>query len=158
MGQGSIMKIPSFKNAILSLLLLPISVFAQYEIALDEELDSYWSVDKKVAPRYPRMALRRGVMGCAAVSYVIEADGTTGDHKVVANYPSDVFDKSATKAAKQFTYKPSEQNPDRIPAITLNVFTYFVSDNEPGGDEKGEERQKLLNEICSKAGGEALQR
>ncbi len=136
--------------------LLPLSAAAQFVIALDEQLDEYWTEEKMVAPRYPRMALRRGIMGCAAVGYVIKADGSTDEHIILAYYPSDVFNKSAIKAAKQFSYKPSEQNSARASIITLNVFTYHLSDDQHGGDEKGEERQELLDEMCSKAGKKAL--
>ena len=57
---------------------------AQAVIALDDQLEEYWVTEKIVAPEYPRMALRRGKMGCVAVGYIIQPDGMTSDHKVLA--------------------------------------------------------------------------
>lgn len=139
------------------ILLLPKVAVAQVVIALDDQLDKYWVTEKKVAPKYPRMALRRGKMGCVAVGYIIQADGMTSDHKVLAFYPSDIFDKSAIKASKQFEYSPSVQNPDQTPALTLNVFTYHMSDDENPDGESGDEKRELLHEMCSKAGKKALE-
>ena len=139
------------------ILLLPNVVFAQVVIALDDQLKEYWVTENKIAPKYPRMALRRGIMGCAAVGYIIQADGSTRDHKILAYYPSDIFDKSAIKAAKQFIFTPTEQNPDRVSVITSNVFTYHVSDDQHGGSESGDEKRELLQELCSKAGRKALE-
>ncbi|MBT8069879.1 MAG: energy transducer TonB [Gammaproteobacteria bacterium] len=153
------MAIATVASAVLfmAMILLPAQASAQVVIALDDELEKYWIVEKKVAPDYPRMALRRGKMGCVALAYIIQADGTTADHKVLAFYPSDIFDKSAIKAAKQFKYIPSVQNPDKTPALSLNVFTYHVSDDSHGGDERGEEKRKLLHDLCSEAGKKALE-
>lgn len=135
----------------------PMTAIAQYVIAFDDELDNYWTVEKKVAPRYPKRALNNGVMGCAAVGYIIQADGTTSEHKVLAYYPSKVFDSSARSAAKKFKYQPSERNPEKIPAITLNVFTYLIVSHGRGESEDDEENQKLLSETCANAGKKALQ-
>jgi len=139
------------------ILLLPKLASAQVVIALDDQLEEYWIKEKIVAPKYPRMALRRGKMGCVAVGYIIQADGITSDHKVLAFYPSDIFDKSAIKALKQFKYSPSVSNPDKIAVLTLNVFTYHVSNDRHGGSESGDDKQELLNEMCSKAGKKALE-
>ena len=95
-------------------------------------------------------------MGCVAVGYIIQADGMTSDHKVLAFYPSDIFDKSAIKATKQFEYSPSAQNPDKTSALTLNVFTYHVTDDRNPNDKSGDAKRELLYEMCSKAGKEAL--
>jgi TonB family protein len=144
-----------FAAGLMILVQMPVS--AQVVIAVDDQLDQYWVIEKKVAPVYPRMALRRGKMGCVALGYIIQADGTTSDHRVLAFYPSDIFDKSAIKAAKQFRYAPSAQNPDKTPALSLNVFTYDVSDDSRGGRKSGEEKRKLLHDLCSEAGRKALE-
>jgi len=126
------------------LFVLPKFAMAQGVIAFDDQLDRYW-VAKKVAPIYPSEALRRGTMGCAAVGFIIKSDGSTGDHKVLAFDPSNVFNKSAITAAKKFKYQPAEQNPDKTPALTFNVFTYQIN-----VDKKTDEKnRKKLKDICS---------
>jgi len=128
------------------MLLLQSAAIAGGVIAIDEQLDEYWLVEKKVAPRYPMRALNNGIMGCAAVGYIIEADGSTSNHKVLAFYSSTVFDNSAIKAAKKFRYRPAEQNPDKISTLTINVFTYEIT---TGKDVNGdsETREKLVD-VC----------
>jgi len=139
------------------MILLPGPALAQVVIALDHQLEEYWVTEKIVAPEYPRMALRRGKMGCVAVAYIIQADGLTSDHKVLAFYPSDIFDKSAIRAVKQFEYSPAVQNPDKMSVLTLNVFTYSVTEDSRRDAESGEEKRELLEELCSKAGKKALE-
>ncbi len=136
------------------LMLAPKPATADAVIALDDQLKDYWVVEGKVAPRYPKMALRRGISGCAAVGYIIEADGSTSDHKVLAYYPSTIFDKTAIKAAEQFTYRPSVHNADKISALTLNVFTYQISN---GKKEFDSETRKKLSEICTTAGKKSFE-
>jgi len=126
------------------LMLLQNTALADAVIAIDEQLDEYWVVEKMVAPRYPGRALTNGIMGCAAVGYIIEADGSTSNHKILAFHPSRVFDNSAINAAKRFRYSPAEQNPGKISALTINVFTYEITtDRVDKGDS--ETRQKLAD-------------
>ena len=108
-----------------------------------------------MAPRYPRKALSKGIMGCAAVGYIIEADGSTSNHKVLSFYPSEVFDNSAINAAKKFRYRPAEQNPDKISALTINVFTYEITTDRVIKDES-ETRNKLA-EACKTGAEKALE-
>ena len=92
-----------------------------------DETNNYWVSEKKVAPRYPSRALRKNEQGCAAIGYIVESDGTTSTHRVIASYPSSLFDDSSIKAAKQFTYVPTENNSERQPIYTTNTFTFQLS-------------------------------
>ncbi|MEE4217837.1 MAG: energy transducer TonB [Xanthomonadales bacterium] len=112
-----------------------------------DQLGAYWTIEKKVAPHYPKRALQKGEQGCATVSYVIEPDGTTSNHNVVV-FTSDFFKAPSVSAAEDFLYKPSEENVDKVSVITINTFTYQIS-NGPSADE--EVRQKIKGFCESKA-------
>jgi TonB family protein len=135
------------------ILFLPITAIAQVIFAIDDQLDEFWVVEKKVAPEYPSRALERNIGGCVAVGFVIQPDGSTGDHEVLAHYPSKIFDKSAIRAAKKFTYKPSDQNPDKVSVYTLNSFTYEVT----SGRKFNPETQKQLSKACTDAAKKVLE-
>jgi TonB family protein len=117
-----------------------------------EDLDAYWISEKKVAPAYPTESLRKGEEGCVAVGFVIEADGTTSAHRAIAYFPSRNFTESAIRAAEQFVYRPSEQNPERAAVFTTNFFTFQIS-RSPALDER---KQKKLEDRCNAAAKRAL--
>lgn len=112
-------------------------------LLLDEQVKEYW-ISQKVAPQYPRRALRKGIQGCTTVAYGIQADGTTVDHKILVT-SSKLFEKPSLDAARQFQYKPTERNAERIAAVTTNTFTYEISD---GNESK---RSTLADACRSKA-------
>lgn len=116
------------------------------------ESKAYWYPEKKVAPVYPRRALQKGKQGCATVGYVVEADGSTSTHRVIAVFPSKIFNASSIKAAKQFVYSPTEGNSDKTPVYVTNTFTFQIG----GGDGRREEVQAELSEVCNTAANESL--
>lgn len=60
----------------------------------------------KVAPQYPRRALKKGIEGYATVEFTVTTLGTVKDPKVIDSKPKHVFDRAAINAAKKFKYKP----------------------------------------------------
>lgn len=79
----------------------------------------------KVTPKYPKEALSRRLSGWVTVAFTIATDGTVKDPRVIENCahksskgpsaacadtPSDVFDKAALDAVKQFEYRPRTRN------------------------------------------------
>ena len=138
-----------------------ISAWAQDDdsvlIVSSGQLNAYWSSEKKVAPVYPTQSLYSGEQGCVAVGFIIELDGTTSSHRVVASFPSSNFDKSAIKAAKQFVYKPSGENITGEAVFTTNTFTYHITGSGSTRDKKqGEAVGKKLGEICTAAANKSL--
>jgi TonB family protein len=144
----------NFATSVLILMFFSSSAQAGSVIALDDQLDAYWIIDKKVAPVYPERALIKETSGCAAVGFIIEADGRTSNHKVLAHSPNNVFDRTSIRAARQFRYKPSAQNPDKVTALTLNSFTFQVSGT---GRKFDSDQQKELAETCRSAGRKILE-
>lgn len=134
-------------------LLFPLSATAQVIFAIDDQLKDYWVIEKKVAPEYPERALSTGKAGCVAVGYIIQPDGSTSNHEALAHYPSKIFDKSGIKAAKRFTYTPSDQNPERIPVYTINSFTYTMST----GKKTDLGIHDKLDKVCTDAGRKIIE-
>jgi TonB family protein len=117
-----------------------------------DQLDSYWIAEKKVAPVYPTKSLRNHEEGCVAVGFIIEPDGTTSNHQTVIAFPSSNFNKSAIRAAKQFVYKPSEQNSVREVVFTTNSFTFQITSSRKFDEQK----QKKLADVCTSAANKSL--
>lgn len=66
-------------------------------------------------PRYPSVAMRRGVEGYAIVEFTITKSGSVRDPHIVgafdsAGKPTKLFDRAALNAALKFKYKPLIQN------------------------------------------------
>lgn len=68
----------------------------------------------KVAPVYPRQALRRGLEGYVLVSFTVTKLGTVIDPVVIEASPEGVFDKAALAAVLKFKYKPRVVNGQAI--------------------------------------------
>lgn len=68
----------------------------------------------KVAPVYPRQALRRGLEGYVLVSFTVTKLGTVIDPVVIEASPENVFNKAALAAVKKFKYKPRVVNGQAI--------------------------------------------
>lgn len=60
----------------------------------------------KVAPTYPRRALRRGLEGWVIIEFTVDKTGKVIDPMVVESNPPNVFDNAALKAVLRFKYKP----------------------------------------------------
>lgn len=60
----------------------------------------------KVAPRYPRQALSRGVTGYVIMEFNVTEIGTVENVVVIESKPTGVFDKSAIDAVTKFRYIP----------------------------------------------------
>lgn len=93
--------------------------------------------------------------GCVTVGYMIEPDGSTSTHRVLAAFPSKIFDASAIKAAKKFKYSPAEGNVDKIPIFVTNTFTFQIG----LGDEKSNmEVRAALSDVCQSAANKLFNR
>ena len=58
-------------------------------------------------PRYPRMALERGVEGRVVMSITIMPDGSVRDVRVVDAQPRGYFESTAVRAVERWRYRPS---------------------------------------------------
>jgi TonB family protein len=102
------------------------------ELAVNTSDRRYWVPVVKVHPIYPRRALLRKVQGCVNVTYVVTAEGKVINPQVLKSQPEGVFDEAAINAASAFEYEPGDQNPDRVPIRTYNVFTFTLAEGQSG--------------------------
>lgn len=152
----SIMKQSTLLHVVLGFFLFsPSTCWAQepgsFMFLPGDQLDAYWVVDKKVAPNFPRKALQKGEQGCATVAFIVGPEGTTSNHKIIVS-SSDLFREASIKAAEKFLYKPSESNDEKVSVITINTFTYHITD----GRRSDEEVREALNELCESRAMEVL--
>ena len=59
---------------------------------------------------YPEDALRKNIEGWVDLSYVVTAEGKVTTAKVLASYPTGVFDSAATRSLSRVRYKPVMQD------------------------------------------------
>lgn len=75
------------------------------------------SIERYVAPVYPRSARRRGLTGNVEINFRIFADGSTGSIEVLSSQPGDVFVSSATKAVSKWRFEP----PGEVVTAQVNI-------------------------------------
>lgn len=78
----------------------------------------------RVNPRYPRRALKMNIKGWVKLEFMITKDGGVEDIKVVEANPPNVFEKSATRALKQWRFKPAEFNGESVEQRAIQVIRY----------------------------------
>lgn len=80
-----------------------------------------------IQPQYPRRAAERGLEGYVVVSFVITAQGTTRDIKVVES-TSSLFERSAMRAAERLKYKPRIVDGTAVEVDHFYKFTFEMAD------------------------------
>ena len=77
----------------------------------------------RVPPQYPERALQRGIEGRVLIEFTISKSGSVKDAKVVAYEPSQIFNKAALKAVKQWKYNPKIVNgkPVEQPGVRIAI-------------------------------------
>ncbi|ACJ30334.1 TonB [Shewanella piezotolerans WP3] len=92
-----------------------------------ERLDNYWVSYKKVEPRFPLSAAKKGISGCVDLVIGINSEGKAQGYKVRSSYPKGVFDKSAAAAIAKWRWKAAEANPERKPVLTSYQLDFTVN-------------------------------
>jgi protein TonB len=62
-----------------------------------------------VAPRYPRVAQRRGITGWVDISFTVGTDGSVTAIEIMNSDPADIFDDSASNAVSEWRFEPPMQ-------------------------------------------------
>lgn len=83
----------------------------------------------KVAPQYPRRALKRGVEGYVILEYTVTKTGTVRNIVVIEAKPANMFDSAAIKSAERYKYKPRviDGVPVEVPGIRTKI-TFKLAD------------------------------
>jgi TonB family protein len=72
----------------------------------------------KLDVQYPTRALQDNTEGWVEVAYVVKADGTVTNVRVVNSAPSKIFDSSASRAVSRLKYQPVVQGGKAVPIGT----------------------------------------
>jgi protein TonB len=76
----------------------------------------------RAPPIYPRRAQERGLCGWVELTYTVTASGGTRDPRVTAS-SSSMFERSASKAALKYKYKPRQVGgkPVDVPNVPIRI-------------------------------------
>lgn len=78
---------------------------------------SYWTENYSPAPAFPISAAKKSLSGCVTLTVNINTHGKIDGYKVIHSYPGEVFVPSVLAALKKWRWEPTEENPERAPAI-----------------------------------------
>jgi TonB family protein len=100
------------------------------DLTLDDNnqlINEYWVIEKRIEPKYPISAARKGLSGCVDLIVSINSDGTSGDYKIRKSFPEGVFDKYATDALNNWQWVAADKNSDKTPVLTTVQLDFMVS-------------------------------
>ncbi|MGI5310017.1 energy transducer TonB [Rheinheimera sp. WS51] len=92
-------------------------------------VDEYWTVAKRIEPRYPILAAKNNVSGCVDLIVGIDQNGKAQGYKVRSSYPKGVFDKNAAAALVKWKWQATEKNKDNTPVLTSIRMDFSISRN-----------------------------
>lgn len=78
-------------------------------------------LERQVTPRYPNRARRQRIEGWVEVRFMVEADGSVADPKVVDAEPRGVFDREAVEAVRRWKYAPPGRATDTSRRIEFRL-------------------------------------
>lgn len=93
-----------------------------------EEAERYWSRSKAKAPEFPRSAGINKIAGCSRFKITINSEGETVEAELLDSYPADVFNASSLEAISQWTWKPTQENRERIGIERLVQLDFYMAD------------------------------
>ncbi|MFK7897146.1 MAG: TonB family protein [Myxococcota bacterium] len=79
----------------------------------------------RVPPSYPERAKQRGIEGRVLVQFTISKSGSVKDPKVIAAEPSNIFNKAAIKAIRQWKYNPKILNGKPVEQVGQKIAIPF---------------------------------
>ncbi len=78
------------------------------------EVDSVPQAIVQMRPFYPAHARRRRIEGEVTVLFTVNTEGRTGDIRVVASTPDDVFTEAATRAVGRWRFTPAMKDGEPV--------------------------------------------
>jgi len=120
-----------------------------------QDLRRYWTREPlSLADVVAARDLPRGSIGCAAVGFIIERDGSTSSFRLLRDMPPETFGALARKVVASLKFAPTAANVEHQP-----VFTYLtISFRAPDADVSGKRRaapvslDDRLNTLCAVKG------
>jgi periplasmic protein TonB len=91
---------------------------------LARELDAGLIPLAKVAPVYPLHAARRGIEGQVRVQFLVTAQGTVTDIKILAADPEKVFDQSVIDCVSRWRFQPGRVQGIPVAALAQTTIKF----------------------------------
>jgi len=107
-----------------------------------ERLQSYWLLADTGSPLMPNSGRNLNAPSCAAVSYIVEKDGTTSHAKLEKLVPEGDLGKVALSVVSVMRFSAAPQNPGKTPVSTYVVIPFNLPD--PTTPAFAEQRAKAL--------------
>lgn len=85
---------------------------------------------RKIRPKYPVEARRRGEQGDVTVELAVDARGTVTDVKVVASCGFADLERAAVAAARSATFRPAKRGHKAVPAVARLTLTFRLRDGQ----------------------------
>jgi len=82
----------------------------------------------QMRPFYPAHARRRRIEGEVTVLFTVSAQGQTGDIRIVASTPDDVFTEAATRAVGRWRFSPATKDGEAVPVRVRQVIRFKMED------------------------------
>ena len=84
----------------------------------------------RVQPKYPRIALERGIEGWVTVEFTVSEMGDVVDPVIIEAEPAGIFDRAALKAVARFKYKPTIVDGQARRSTARARLTFEIAGNE----------------------------
>lgn len=92
------------------------------------EVDSVPQAIVQMRPFYPAHARRRRIEGEVTVLFTVNAEGRTGDIRVVASAPDDLFSEAATRAVGRWRFTPAMKDGAAVPVRVRQVIRFRMEE------------------------------
>ncbi len=92
------------------------------------EVDSVPQAIVQMRPFYPAHARRRRIEGEVTVLFTVNAEGRTGDIRVVASAPDDLFAEAATRAVGRWRFTPAMKDGEAVPVRVRQVIRFRMEE------------------------------
>jgi hypothetical protein len=93
-----------------------------------ERLQSYWLLADTGSPLVPNSGRNLNAPSCAAVSYIVEKDGTTSHVKLEKLVPEGDLGKVAVNVVSAMRFTAAPQNAGKTPVFTYVVMPFNLPD------------------------------
>jgi len=93
-----------------------------------ERLQNYWLLADTGSPLMPNSGRNLNAPSCAAVSYVVEKDGSTSHAKLEKLVPDGDLGKVAVNVVAAMRFSAAPQNPGKTPVFTYVVMPFNLPD------------------------------
>lgn len=85
---------------------------------------------RRIRPKYPEEARRRGEQGDVTVELAVDARGTVTDVRVVASCGFADLERAAVAAARSATFRPAKRGHKAVPAVARLTLTFRLRDGQ----------------------------